>query len=206
VLLRGEQRGFVAFEAAVLCLVLLPLGLFGIAMYALAHDENIVQMLPESLMRETSGRVITWRSDGAQGVYEVNQVRLKTIIEGLRDRGLTALQHASFKLGALSAKACYWVYDVEPHSGVVGDYPVMSECRTQGALGVELSLEAPRINRIRRGVAKPIILGGQVVEFVSQVVLVGVALGGRYQGLAEYLRNATIQHGAVWVPREDVVL
>jgi len=205
-MLGGRQSGFAAIEAAVWCLMLLPLGLFGVSMYALAYDENIVQMLPESLMRETVGRVITWRSNGDQGVYEVNQARLVKIIEGLGDRGVAALQQASFKLGDLSSRACYWVYDVEPNTGTVSDFPVMSECYIRGALGAQLSLEAVRINRIRRGVAKPITLGNQVVEFVSKVVLVGVALGGRYQGLAEYLRDETVQHGAVWVPREDVVL
>ena len=204
--MRREQRGFVAMEAAVWCLMLLPLGLFGIAMYALAHDENIVQMLPESLMRETSGRVMTWRSDGDRGVYQVNQARLVTIIEGLRDRGVTALQQASFKLGDISSRACYWVYDVDPDTGAVDNNPVMSDCRTRGAVGTVLALDIPRMNRIRRGIAKPIVSGGEVAEFVSQVVLVGVAVGGRYQGLAEYLRDEMVQHGAVWVPREDVVL
>ncbi len=205
-MMRKRQCGFVALETAAWCLMLLPLGLLGISMYALAHDENIVQMLPESLMRETVGRVMTWRSDGDRGVYEVNQARLVTIIEGLRDRAVTGLQQASFKLGDISSRACYWVYDVDPDTGVVENNPIMSDCRSKGAIGASLALDTPRINRIRRGVAKPIVLGGEVAEFVSQVVLVGVAIGGRYQGLAEYLRDEMVQHGAVWVPREDVVL
>ncbi len=204
--IRRQQRGLVAIEAAVWCLMLLPLGLLGVAMYAIAHDENVVQMLPESLMRETAGRVVTWRSDGDRGVYEVNKPRLVAIIEGLRDRGVTALHQGSFKLGDLSSRACYWVYDVDPSSGAIGDEPVMNDCRSRGAIGAELALDTPRLNRIRRGVAMPIMSGGVVAEFVSQVVLVGVAVGGRYQGLAEYLRDATVQHGAVWVPREEVVL
>jgi hypothetical protein len=167
-----RQGGFVAMEAAVWCLLCLPLGLLGVSMYALAHDENAVQMLPESL----------------------------------RDRGAVALQQTSFKLGDISAQACYWVYDVDAGTGAVVDAPVSSDCRSRGAIGATLSLETPRINRIRRGVGKPIVLGGEVVEFVPRVVLVGVAVGGRYQGLAEYLRDETVQHGAVWVPREDVVL
>lgn len=203
---RVRQSGFVAMEAAVWCLLCLPLGLLGVSMYALAHDENVVQMVPESLMRETSGRVMTWRSDGDQGFFDVDQGRLVRIVEGLRDRGAVALQQASFKLGDISVRACYWVYDVDAGTGAVVDAPVLSDCRSQGPLGEELSLDIPRGNRIRRGVGKPIVSGGAVVEFVPRVVLVGVAVGGRYQGLAEYLRDETVQHGAVWVPREDVVL
>jgi hypothetical protein len=201
-----RQAGFVAMEAAVWCLLCLPLGLLGISMYALAHDQNIVQMLPESLMRETSGRVMTWRSDGVQGFFDVDQGRLVRIVEDLRDRGAAALQQTSFKLADISARACYWVYDVDPDTGVVGGAPLLSDCRGRGVLGEALSLDAARTNRIQRGVAKPIVSGGEVVEFVSRVVLVGVAVGGRYEGLAEYLRDETVQHGAVWVPREDVVL
>ena len=100
-------------EAAVWCLLFIPCGLIGVALYALAHDQNIVQMLPESLMRETSGRVMTWRSDGDQGFFDVNQGRLDALIEGLSDRGVTGLQRASFKLGSLSSRACYWVYEVD---------------------------------------------------------------------------------------------
>jgi hypothetical protein len=193
-------------EAAVWCLLFIPCGLIGVALYALAHDQNIVQMLPESLMRETSGRVMTWRSDGDQGFFDVNQGRLDALIEGLSDRGVTGLQRASFKLGSLSSRACYWVYEVDSNSGAVVDIPVASDCRSRGTDGASLSLEIPRVNRLTRGVAKPIVSGGGVVEFVSRVVLVGVAVGGRFQGLSEYFRDELVEHGAVWVPREDVAL
>ena len=169
--------GFVAMEAAVWCVLCLPLGLLGISMYALAHDENIVQVLPESLMRETSGQVMTWRSDGDQGFFDVDQGRLVSIIEGLRDRGVASLQQASFKLGDISARACYWVHDVDPDTGAVSGTPSVSECRSQGVIGDTLALEVPRINRMRRGIAKPIISGGGVAGFVSRVALVGVAVG-----------------------------
>lgn len=201
-----RQRGFVALETAAWCLVCLPLGLLAVAMYALAHDENVVQMLPESLMRETSGRVMTWRPDGDRGFFDVDQGRLDDIITGLSERAAVSLQQAAFKLDDISARACYWVYDVDATTGAVLDAPLLSDCRSRGLLGAVLQLENPRLQRLRSGVAKPIVADGVVVEFVSRVVLVGVAIGGRYQGLAEYMRDEVVQHGAVWVPREDVVL
>ncbi len=201
-----RQGGFVALESAIWCLMLLPLGLLGVSMFALAHDENLVQRLPESLMRETKGRVITWRSDGESGFFEVNQGRLTAIVLGLRDRALLALQQQAFKLDDISARACYWVYGVDAVSGAVDSAALISDCRSQGELSAGLQLETPRINRIQSGIAKPIVIDGEVGEFISRVVLIGVAVGGRYQGLAEYLRGDVVQHGAVWVPRQDLVL
>jgi len=203
---RKRQGGFVAMEAAVWCLMLLPIGLFAVSMYALGHDENVVQILPESLMRESGGRVMTWRSNADQGFFDVNQGRLTSMIEDLRARGAAQLQQTSFKLGDISALACYWVYDVDPATGVVGSAPVAGDCRSSGPLGATLSLDVARGKRLQSGVSRPIVSGGDVVEFVSQVALVGVSVGGRYQGLAEYFREQIVQHGAVWVPREDVTL
>ncbi len=201
-----RERGVVALESAIWCVMLLPLGLLGVAMFALAHDGNLVQSVPESLMRETNGRIVTWRSDGDSGFFEVNQGRLSAIIDSLRDRALAAMQQESYKLADISVRACYWVYGVDAVSGALDSAALMSDCRSQGALGAGLQLETPRMNRIRSGIAKPIVVDGALSEFVSRVVLVGVAVGGRYQGLAEYLSGEVVQHGAVWVPRQDVVL
>lgn len=193
-------------EAAVWCVLCLPLLLLGVSMYALAHDGNIVQVLPESLGRETPGGIITWRSDGDQGFFDVDEGRLESIVEGLGDRAFVALQQSALKLEDISARSCYWVYEVDPNTGVVTDVPIMSDCRSQGVLGDTLDLEVSRLSRFRKGISKPIVTEGVVAGFVSRVVLIGIAVGGRYQGLAEYLRDEVVQHGAVWVPREDVRL
>lgn len=200
------QRGLVVMEASVWCALLLPLGLIGVSLCALFYDTNTIQALPESFMRETKGRVMTWRSDGEHGFFQADQQRLVAVIEDLSERAASTLLQSSFKLRDISALACFWVYDVDAQTGEVAETPQSSECRTSGPLGTQLSLEVFHRNLILRGVARPLEAGAEVLEFVPRVVLIGVAVGARYQGLAEYFREQLVQHGAVWIPRGDVTL
>jgi hypothetical protein len=194
-------------EAAVWCALLLPLGFLGFALAAISYDWNQVQIIPESLMRETMGRVLTWRSDAVDGFFEVDEQRLVEIVDNLSLRALEQVRSQTFKVIDPSARACSWVYKVDPASGVLASQALMITCRSLGVRGDALDLTSALAHRLQARVAEPIRgVDGSVEGYVSQIVLVGVSVGGVFEGLAEYLESEGVQHAAVWVPREDVFL
>lgn len=201
------SRGFAVLEAAVWCTVLFPLGFLGVAVAAIAHDQNQVQIIPESLMREATGRVLTWRSDTVEGFFEVDEERLVEIVDTLSVRALEQLESQTYKVLDPSARACGWVYRVDAISGSLDSQPFVTTCRSSGERGNSLDLSGALAQRLQARVAEPIRgLDGSIEGYVPQIVLVGVSVGGVFEGLAEYLKSEGVQHSAVWVPREDVVL
>ena len=201
-----NPRGFMALEMAALCAVMLPIGLLCFSLYGLTHDENLLQNIPESLTRETPGRIMNWRSDGDRGVFDLNITQARTAIEGLRDNAINELSQGAFEIKDLSAKACYWFHAVDVESGVVDSAALLSECVDMGPLRTVLSLDGPKERRLLAGAARPVFLSGEVSGFLPRLVLLGVAVAGRHTGLIESFRVGVVQHGTVWVPREDVKL
>lgn len=200
------ESGFAFIEGAAVLVVALPFLLVAVAYIAMAYDQGVAKLIPSSLMREVGGAVQRWRSDGASGFFEADLDTLEEVVSDLQVRALSELVSGSFKLAQLSARACYWVFNVDPESGIVVGAAQASGCRASGVLADSLSLDSALSQRLQRGVSEPIVLGGNVVEFVSQVVLVGIAVGGEFSGLAQYLSDEIVQSSAVWVPREDLKL
>lgn len=203
---RGKPSGFVALETAALCAVMLPIGLLAVSLYGMTHDENLIQNIPESLTRETPGRMMNWLSDGDRGVFELDISQARAAIERLRDNAINELSQGAFEIEDLSAKACYWFYPVDAESGRIGNAAIRSECIDTGPLASVISLDRPKERILSAGAARPVFTAGDVSGFLPRVVLFGVAVGARHTGLIESFRVGVIQHGVVWIPREDVKL
>jgi hypothetical protein len=202
----NKPRGFMALEMAALCAVMLPLGLLSLSLYGLTHDENLLQNIPESLTRETAGRFMNWRSDGELGVFDLNLTRARTAIERLRDSAISELSQGAFEIKDLSAKACYWFHAVDTESGGIESAAILSDCVEAGPLSAGLVLDGPKDRLLLAGVARPAFSSGEMSGFLPRLVLLGVAVGARHTGLIESFRVGVVQHGVVWVPREDVQL
>jgi len=199
--------GFALLEAALWCVLLIPLALSGMALVAIGHDQNQVQMIPESLMRETGGRVITWRSDAQDGFFEVDRERLALVVERLANQAYQQVEGQTHKLRKSSARACFWVYDVDPLSGELDNEVRMLECHGIGPKSDQLDLTYALHQRLRAHVAGIIrSADGDIDGYMPCAVLIGVSVGGEFEGLGEYLQSKSVQHAAVWVPREDIVL
>lgn len=201
-----RPSGFMALEMAALCALFLPVAILGVSLYGLSHDENLVQNIPESLMRETPGRIVTWRSDGALGSFELDQARARGLIQALAESALAELIQGTIKLNDISASACYWLYNVDEDSGSIDPEELVSECVALGPIASDLSLDTARINLLRTRGARPAFSAGEPSGFMSQLMLIGVAVGGRYTPLLEPSKREVLRHGAVWIPREDVKL
>jgi hypothetical protein len=201
------ERGLACLEAAVWCMVLLPVVFLGFALYGYTYDMNVVQMIPESIMREASGRLITWSPNQTGAGFVVDIDRLNRTINQLADRAIEEVGRQTDRIAQGSARACYWVVNVSPSNGRISPMPIASNCTNRGTFAGNLNLERLRIRRMRQGIAKPVLTTtGAVQGFVPRAVLLGVAVGGQFTGLAETFRLQNVQHGTVWVPREDVYL
>lgn len=198
------QKGFAAMEVAVWSAIVLPVGLLAASLYALGHDQNIVQIIPETLQRETVGESLTWISDGSIGAFSVDYTLLQDSINKLADRGIAEITQNSFKLKDLSSCACFWVYQVDSGTGAVGGLE-STDCVNRGSLGNSFSFANPLASRISMGISIPTHVGGGE-EFVDKVVLLGIAVGGIFDDISLLMDPQFVQHGAVWVPRKEVVL
>ncbi len=201
------QRGLACLEAAVWCMVLLPVVFLGFALYGYTYDLNVVQMIPESIMREASGRLITWTPNEPGAGFVVDTDRLNRTINQLADRAIAEVGRQTDRIEQGSARACYWVLNVGASDGRISPVPLASNCANRGVWAGNLNLERLRMRRMRQGIAKPVLTStGAIQGYVPRAVLLGVAVGGQFTGLAETFRLQNVQHGTVWVPREDVYL
>jgi hypothetical protein len=200
---KGNQKGLATLEFAAWTTVILPLGLSFVALFGLISDQQSVRLIPESLMRETIGRSLSWESDGTNGVLRSDVDRLEGIVGALSLRAITKLQDESSHVMNASSRACYWVYGVDTITGDVGAL-IEQNCIAQGPLGNGLNIEGALNRRLQDAIARPV--SGALGGFFPRVTLVGVSVGGRFEGLAELFREDTVEHAAVWVPREEVVL
>jgi len=195
-------RGLAVMEAAVWSVALLPVGLLAVAMSALAHDQNMVQTIPEALLREVSGRSMRWEANGDEGEFVVDISNARRTIRVLADRGVEEARVGTFKLQSPSARACFWVFSVHSIGGSVGALEA-SECEDRGDLGASISFESARAERLASGVSLPLHEGG---GFVDRVVLFGVAVAGLFDGLPLVMERQRLERAVVWIPRREIVL
>jgi hypothetical protein len=205
---RSQQHGIALVELSAWLVVLLPLLMIAASLFATTHDHRLIQMIPESLMRETGGRVVTWNPRRTGGVFEVDESRVRAITAALANRAQSEVTTSTFKLLRPAVRACYWVYEINPRNGnpgVIRRQGCEERNDPRGALAT--SLERARDWRVQTGIAEPIrIAAGLPQEFVSQAVLLGVSVGGEFGGFEGLYEPRIVQHAAAWVPRRDVGL
>jgi hypothetical protein len=202
------QKGVALLELAAWLVVLSPVLMMAAALFATGHDYNVVQMIPESLMRETGGKVMTWRSDRVGGSFEVDEARVRVITAALANRAQTEVTGNTFKLSRPAVRACYWVYDITSQDGRPGAIRAQGCEESSDPQGLLTeSLVRARDRRVGNGIAEPIRIGaGATQGFVARAVLFGVSVGGWFDGFEGLYEPRLVQHAAVWVPRGDVGL
>jgi hypothetical protein len=205
---RSHEYGIALLELSAWLVMILPLTLFAFGLCATAHDRNVIQTIPGSLMRETGGSLMTWRSDRVGGVFEVDTTRAREIVQRLSDRALSEVRSSAFKLTAPAVRACFWVYDIDSTTGRATTVrSVECQHRNDSQAALVASLERAREARVAAGIAEPIRLGAEgLVGYVPRAVLFGVSVGGSFKGFEALHDQESVRHAAVWVARGDVVL
>ncbi len=200
-----RRNGFAVLELAAWCAVLLPVTVLGFSYGTFFHNDSAIRRIPTTALRETVGRVSQWASDGDAGHMVADIGRLREVISAVATRAARESVGMTYGLNSASATACFWVLNVDPLSGsVVSDQT--RECVEVGPLSLRASLEA-RQRETRTGrIGVPLGVTGALESYAHQVILIGVEVGGLFQGISEWSDGLTIQHGKVKRLREEVEL
>lgn len=202
------QRGVALVELSAWMVALLPPMMFAVALLSTTHERNMLQLIPESLMRESGGRVTTWRSDREGGFFEVDLGRVRRITALLANRASEEVSTRTFKLKRVAARACYWVYEVNTITGSPGIILAQGcEERNDPRGDLSVTLLRARDQRVAAGISEPVrIAEGAPEEHISRSVVFGVAVGGDLGEFEEQYEREPMQHAAAWIPRGDVGL
>lgn len=200
-----KQGGFATLEVAAWSTIIIPIVLSFFAVFGLVRDQQVVRLIPESLVRESVGRSLAWQSNGISGEFRVQDTRLDLLVENLALRAVTQLELESARLQDISSRVCYWVYNIDSNTGAVRNI-ILKNCVGRGAMANSLSLEGALNRRVMGGIARPIATDDEGRGFFPSTTLIGVAVGGRFNGLAELFQDQAVEHATVWIPREELVI
>jgi len=202
---RRKRNGFAVLELAVWSVVLLPVTLLGFSYGTFFHNDSAIRRIPAAVLRETVGGASQWASDGDAGRMIADLGRLREIIRDAARRAARESVDMTYALHESSSTACFWVLNVDPHTGLaVSDEA--RECVQLGPLSLQTRLEARQREIRGGGVGVPLGISGVAERYASQVVLVGVEVGGLFHGVAEWREGLPIQHGCVKRLRDEVEL
>ena len=203
----GSESGMALMELSVCVAVLVPLLVATLVLITSVHERNVVQLLPEALMREVGGGGLTWRSETLGDGVTLHDDRLRQQVNYLAEKALQDAHASTFKLKNISSRACCWIYEI---SEATGKARALHEsfCIEKGALGNTLSLEAARSQKLGLGIAQPLLGGspGEGARYLSRSILFGVAVGGELDGLGNLYPAERLQHASVWIPRRMMSL
>jgi hypothetical protein len=203
--MRQRCGGFAVLELACWSAVLLPITLFSASIFSQIYDHAVMTMLPETLLRETQGHVVTWRPDGAEGGLEVVQERQRELVKELAERAMTEISSSTFKLSQHSALACSWEVSITADTGF-GRISEGAVCVSQGPLSAQLSLDQLLHVRLQEPIAVPLGVPGVAARYADTRVLVGVVLAGVFNGLMPGVQGDIVTAQAVGGLREEVML
>jgi hypothetical protein len=204
--LNNSRHGVALIEVACWIVLILPLLMVGIGLLASAHEHTIVRLIPESLMRETATSTATWLLDPTAESLQADAAELETVITALAERAVIEGHQRSLKLRNISARSCYWIYDVDSRLGAVKGV-LRSRCIPKGRFGADLSLEEVMSQRVELGISQPIALAGSDTHtYLPYAILVGVALAGEFNGIGALYPVERMEHASVWIPRRGMKL
>jgi hypothetical protein len=199
------QRGLAMIEVALCLVLLLPLALAATAVSTLIHDISVLRSAVEMVIPEHKRPVMTWEPQGVDGALRINDADLRTTIKMVAEHGIATVSSKVIGLKNLSAICCYIVYQVDPGSGALkGErYRV---CDAQGSIAGMLSIDGPLRARTETATGIAVTARSANQGYFESIVLMGIVLGGEYNGVASLLSNQVVSSGIVDLPSREVSL
>ena len=198
---RRQSAGFALIELAIWAVVLLPVSLAAVSLFGEVYDSAVVRMVPDALLRETPGHLVTWRAGGFGGELAIDASRLGRLVGDLAERGRRELMKQTCTLRNVSALACWWALSIDPLTGI-GVGVTSSGCRANGALAGSFSLEGSLQTRMTSVLGVPTSEG----RYSPVRILVGVVVGGTFRGLIPRPEDAVLTGSTIGGVREEVSL
>ena len=200
-----RERGTAILEAGVWLTMLLPVSLLGVSVVATVHDQNVLRVVPEAVLREARVPPLRWVPNEYANAYEVDLAELRNVVSVISRKALGEAQQGVFKAGNISSKACFWIFSVNPRTGRL-ESPISSECDARGSLGAELSLDGELRQEVSTSVGIPLESAGSIGGFVNRLVVTGVVVGGELPDLFDGTSASQVSFGAVSCARQEITL
>ena len=200
-----SEKGIAVLEAAVWSSVLLPCFIFAASLGIFVHDQRIVSILPEALLRESAAPGLRWVSDGSGGSFNVDNVELEGIVTKMAVSGRAEATANVFHAKQISSRACYWIYGVRADTGLVGTRELES-CQSQGAIALTDVLNGMLTQALKGRIGVPIEGSNLSAGYVERIVLIGVAIGGQFSHVHTLFKKQQIEFAHVSFPRREVTL
>lgn len=197
--------GFAAFEGAIWLMALFPVLLVSGSLLGTIHDQNILQSLPETVLRETYTDGVRWSPDRSGDAYGMPREQMRKVAALVSQAAMREAEQSVFKVKNVSTRACYWIFSVNPSNGRLNT-PISTECDSQGPLGGSLSLQRylDREKVVGRGV--DISDSPEQSRFAERVALVGLVVGGEFPTITPGSPLQRMEFGAVIVARQEITL
>jgi hypothetical protein len=203
--IRRSERGSAILEAGVWMTMLLPVTLLSVSVVATVHDQNVLQVVPDAVLREVRIPPLRWIPNGHGGHYDVEVAELRDVVSTLSRNALAEAQGEVFKARHLSSKACFWIFSVHSSTGKL-ESPISHECDARGPLGSELSVDNLVHRELSTSLGIPRDRAGSTSGFVNRVVVAGVVVGGEVPELLDAASATRVSYGAVSFPRQEITL
>jgi hypothetical protein len=197
-----KERGVGLLEGGLWLVGLLPLSLVGLSVVGVVHDWNLISTVPSAVLRETPTPGLRWLPDGRGGRFEADVEKLRGLVAQVAQRALVEAQHGVMKADSVSAKACFWIFSVNPSTGIL-ESPIGSECDARGPMGSALSMESELEHE--RSNARGIVVGDGEA-FVDKVVITGVIVGAEATRLLDPRDTYRFSKSAFAFARQEVML
>ena len=202
---RSSEAGTAILEAGVWLTMLLPVALLGVSVAGAVHDESVLRVVPEAVLRETRVPPLRWSPNGHGGSYDPDVAELRSVLSTLSRAAVLEAQRDVFKVQNLSSRACFWIYSVNVSTGKL-ETPISTECDVLGPLGRELAAET----YVRRDVLMSLGISrdqtGVGAKFVDRIVVAGVVVAGELPDLLGATSARRVSFGSASFPRQEITL
>lgn len=200
-----REGGFAALEGAIWLMALLPAVLVSGSLLGTVHDQNVLQNIPDAVLRETYTDGVRWTTGRGGDSYEVSRDYMRRVAASVSQAAMREAERSVFKVGNISAQACFWIFSVNPSNGRL-NLPISTECEFQGPIGRSLSLQRylDRERVVGRGV--DVSDSPDAPRFAERVALVGLVVGGEFARIGLEAPLQRMEFGAVIVARQEITL
>ena len=202
---RRSEKGIAILEAGIWLTMLLPIALIGVSVATTVHDQNVMQVIPDAVLREARVTPLRWSPNGYGGRYDPDLAELRNVVGTLSRAALLEARRDVFKAQKLSARACFWIYSVNTSTGKL-ESPISTECDVRGPLGTELSVGTDIAKELSNSLGIPRDQTGSTARFVDRVVVAGVVVGGELPSLLDATSFQRVSFGSVSFPRQEITL
>jgi hypothetical protein len=203
------ERGTGLLEAAVWIVPLATLFMMGFALAGYYHDFGAMKGIFESMLRESWGkpqRIVF--TDPGKSIIVAHDGLHNALVRVIGQAEQEAANNL-FRIDGFSARACYWVFEVDSSSGRL-TRQLQEHCKESGSNAGRVDFTSLLKQQAGRAVGIPLhdvqSSGSGATEYFGQVVIVGAGVTGDYTGLGIYEQNRRMTFADVSFPRQELTL